>query len=326
MILILSQDKHEFSTIKIIDWLIKLNGKYLRINGEDLFTKSDICVDIGANNFIVDNLDLKSLDVKVVFNRRWLDSESITNLPEIDNEKVFSDQYKLAQSIKNEFVGIGNYMYGLFENAIWVPLSKNVNKLKVLSKAIEVGLIIPQTKVLTHKSDVVKMSKSFPIIVKSISDIHTLGNANKIRSYLTKELSLDDIGNLDDTFPPSLFQEKIEKEVEIRTFFFFGECYSIAIFSQSDATTTIDFRNYNRLRPNRRDPYQLPKEIEDKLRELMAAIELNTGSIDIVKTVKGEYVFLEVNPVGQFGMVDESGNYNLYEIIAKKLIELDESI
>ena len=32
-------------------------------------------------------------------------------------------------------------------------------------------------------------------------------------------------------------------------------------------------------------------------------MSLNTGSIDLIKTKSGDYVFLEVNPVGQFSMV-----------------------
>jgi hypothetical protein len=37
-------------------------------------------------------------------------------------------------------------------------------------------------------------------------------------------------------------------------------------------------------------------------------------------TKKGEYVFLEVNPIGQFGMVSAPCNYNLEKKIAQYLI------
>jgi glutathione synthase/RimK-type ligase-like ATP-grasp enzyme len=82
----------------------------------------------------------------------------------------------------------------------------------------------------------------------------------------------------------------------------------------------IDYRNYNYGKPNRFVPIVLPIEIEQKLHALMEVLQLNTGSIDLIYTKNNEYVFLEVNPVGQYGgMVSEPGNYYLDKIIAKHL-------
>ena len=43
----------------------------------------------------------------------------------------------------------------------------------------------------------------------------------------------------------------------------------------------------------------------------MQALGFNTGSIDLILTPQGEYVFLEINPEGQFGMVSHPCNYYL---------------
>jgi D-alanine-D-alanine ligase-like ATP-grasp enzyme len=51
----------------------------------------------------------------------------------------------------------------------------------------------------------------------------------------------------------------------------------------------------------------------------MNKLDLNCGSIDMIVTPKNEYVFLEVNPVGQFGMVSYPCNYNLEKKIAEYL-------
>lgn len=42
----------------------------------------------------------------------------------------------------------------------------------------------------------------------------------------------------------------------------------------------------------------------------------------MVFTKKEEYIFLEVNPVGQFNMTSVPCNYNLEKIIAQKLVNL----
>lgn len=98
-----------------------------------------------------------------------------------------------------------------------------------------------------------------------------------------------------------------------------GKFYSMAIFSQNDNQTSVDFRNYNYNKPNRKVPFQLPMEIEKKLDILMKKLDFNSGSIDMIVTVENEYVFLEVNPLGQFSMTSFPCNYNVEKIIAEYL-------
>ena len=56
--------------------------------------------------------------------------------------------------------------------------------------------------------------------------------------------------------------------------------------------------------------------MEKKLTLLMKKMNLNCGSIDMIKSKEGEYVFLEINSVGQFGMVSRPCNYYLEEKVA----------
>lgn len=94
----------------------------------------------------------------------------------------------------------------------------------------------------------------------------------------------------------------------------------MAIMSQEDKKTSVDFRNYNMIKPNRRLPYKLPIEIEEKLCQLLNHFKLNFASIDLM--VRGNnFYFLEINPVGQFGMVSGPCNYKIEKLIAKYIIE-----
>ena len=95
--------------------------------------------------------------------------------------------------------------------------------------------------------------------------------------------------------------------------------FPMAIFSQKDKKTQLDYRNYNQEKPNRNIPYILPNKIQDKLQLLMDKLGLDSGSIDMIVTPEGEYVFLEVNPTGQFGWVSVNCNYYLEEKIANYL-------
>jgi glutathione synthase/RimK-type ligase-like ATP-grasp enzyme len=93
----------------------------------------------------------------------------------------------------------------------------------------------------------------------------------------------------------------------------------MAIFSQSNKMTETDYRNYDLDNPNRIVPYKLNKQLENKLILLLENLELNSGSIDLIKSKDGKYYFLEVNPVGQFGQLSYNCNYNIEKIIAKSL-------
>ena len=120
-------------------------------------------------------------------------------------------------------------------------------------------------------------------------------------------------------FFPSLIQEYVEKLFELRIFFLNDNFYSMAIFSQLDDQTKIDFRKYNRAIPARRVPFNLPNEIKDKIIKLMRTLNLNCGSLDFIVDLDGNFYFLEVNPVGQFGMVSSPCNFFLEKEIVNYL-------
>lgn len=190
-----------------------------------------------------------------------------------------------------------------------------VNKLEVLVLAKSVGLIIPETIIVSRKYVLEEFASRFKngVISKSIYEpLHVIDdNSSTIYTSYTVKLENSDINRLPDTFSPSLVQENLDKDFEIRVFYLDKKFYPMAIFSQKNSKTAIDFRNYDYDNPNRNIPYCLPGIIKNQLQELMARLNLNSGSIDLVKTKTGEIFFLEVNPVGQYSMVGFPCNYNL---------------
>ena len=120
---------------------------------------------------------------------------------------------------------------------------------------------------------------------------------------------------LPDEFYSSFFQYEIDKEYEIRIFYLDEKCYSISFHSNS---SNVDMRdNYS---ISHYEPYKLPVSIEVKIVSFMKKMDLISGSIDLIKSKTGEYIFLEVNPNGQYDWVSQYGGYNLNQKIAKFLI------
>lgn len=327
MILLLSQDRWDVSTEEVQDWIEALGGTCVRLNGEDLNDGGSITFSYekgGASLSL--NLDGSRItldDVGVVWTRRWHNLQNLAFLDEIESPTLAREiRGHLAAEIRALTGGLDGVLEGLASLA--VPRQRQVNKLEALRLAARAGLRIPDTIVTNDRAELQGFkARHDRIITKCIGDGTTFVLRDQRYPMFTEEVSQDDIDRAPECFFPSLFQEHISKQVEIRTFFLAGACYSMAIFSQSDRTTSLDFRHYNQERPNRMVPYRLPEAVEKRITHLMKALSLDTGSLDLIRDVAGEHTFLEVNPVGQFKMVSEPCNYHLEKAIAAHLVGLD---
>lgn len=199
------------------------------------------------------------------------------------------------------------------------------NRLINAEIAKSIGLNIPDSIVtnspgtirqfLKRHSSVITKCIFYPGLSRTLArEIFSYSTGTRL--FTTEHLNAQLIAHK--TFQPTLFQEYIHKEFEIRSFYLQGELHSMAIFSQSNEQTTIDFRNYDRINPNRNVPFLLPSDMEVKLKSLMETLELDTGSIDLIYN-NGKYYFLEVNTVGQFDWVSKQCNYFIEKQIARKL-------
>src|SRR5699024_10589751 len=220
----------------------------------------------------------------------------------------------LEQQWKKDKLLLGSYMEESLNN-----------KILNLSVAIEVGLNIPETLVTNQKTDLLGFyDKNAPIITKCIVAEPRLHSENFFyQTPGTFVVDKSEIESLSDNFAPSLFQKYIEKKYEVRVFVTGNTFFSMAIFSQNDEQTKIDFRNYNREKPNRNIPFELPKKIKDKIRLFLIQKQMNQGSIDFIVTPENEFVFLEINPQGQLDWVSKNCNYYIEKHIAEQLINQD---
>ena len=83
-----------------------------------------------------------------------------------------------------------------------------------------------------------------------------------------------------------------------------------------------DFKNYDHAKPNKVLPYTLHSSLQEQLKTLMNKTRLDSGSFDIILTPESEYIFLEVNPIGQFQWLSRNCNYFLEKELAELLIKL----
>lgn len=323
MILLLSNDG-DLSCDLVQNWLSYLSYPWIRLNAFDLLkSKVNITLTPYSEYQITINGELFPLqDINAVWFRKFGFFRCSDSYLQLVGKNKLEDT--ALSFIVKEFSTVLDTICDALRNKKWLtsPDNINLNKIKVLKLAQECGLLIPQTHITNNSEQLKKYSES--LISKSIYDptIASWGEENRSMMYTTK-ISNQDIENLPPLFLPSMIQELVEKKLEIRTFYLDGECYSMAIFSQNDQTTKYDFRCYNWIKPNRYVPYKLDNQTETKIQSLMKKIGLNCGSLDFIMDKKGCLYFLEVNPTGQFGMVDFPCNYYLHKKVAEKLIRLD---
>lgn len=324
-VLIISKNSFEVSTEKVIDWIHYLGHDFYRLNG-DIFESEEESILIKSDydlNLSIENSPI-SKKYYSMWIRRWSDYDSIEFITKscihfkIDPVLILN----LTNNIYQDVFAINNAILNLFKCKKY--LSKinqlNVNKINVLKIAQINKLKTPEFILTNRKKCLIDFFNKNKIIIKDLSVPFSYKNKETITTSYGELLDAQKIKDLPETFFLSFYQEYIEKEYEIRSFFLNTKFYSMAIFSQKDTKTKVDFRRYNHEKPNRTVPYQLPKDIEKKLIKLMKSLDLQTGSIDMLKSVSGEYYFLEVNPVGQFAMVSYPCNYNLEFEIANYLV------
>jgi ATP-GRASP peptide maturase of grasp-with-spasm system len=317
---------NDYSTTEVIKWLKYYDcNDVLRINYDD--NNSPVWVNISQNdfNFKIDEITFNLSDISSIWYRKgehWLCCK-IENI-NFKGHNRFSEY--LQKLLNKEKIKFSEFIHFTFESVIpclGFSTKNNPNKLIVLNIAKEIGFNIPNY-ILTNDNKAVNVfaDKNGQLISKPLSEVIYFFE-NEVTNYgyfsYTEIINRYDILNKNNFV--SFYQTCIEKQFEVRTFYLDGECYSMAIFSQSNNATKLDFRKYSTIKPNRNIPFNLPVKIEEKVKQLFIKLELNTGSVDFIVNPENEFYFLEVNPVGQFGMVSQPCNYNLEKLVALKLME-----
>lgn len=317
MILIKS-NAQDYSTTQVIKWLLHLEKPYLRIN--DTTPIETIATDGDAISITADSVSFNTKDIKTYWYRRgsWASTKR-GSLGNVKQRWLYQYLKYFTKEAEKDIVELIESQ--LEANALNTFLnSSNINKTRVLKSCRALDIAVPETLVTNTREAVSNFIETHgDVITKAVNNIDPNIKGECFVDVTTKLVTPKNIEQLPEKFHISVFQKLIKKQFEIRTFFLIDRFYSMAIFSQSDDQTKVDFRNYNFNKPNRVVPYNLPMKIESKLRKLLAEYTLKSASLDLIYSEEGEYVFLEINPIGQYDMVSVPCNYYLDLEIAKHL-------
>jgi glutathione synthase/RimK-type ligase-like ATP-grasp enzyme len=121
-----------------------------------------------------------------------------------------------------------------------------------------------------------------------------------VRVPYTRPLERHDLADDDRIWAsPAIWQEAIEKSFELRITVVGEQVFAGAIDSQASERTRNDWRRYD-FDQVRHTPFELPVEHQARSRSIVKELGLRFGALDVIVTPAGEYVFLEINPFGQW--------------------------
>lgn len=184
---------------------------------------------------------------------------------------------------------------------LWVGQPQKLRRAEVkalqLAEASKAGLKTPHTLISNDPTEVSRFVDALgdtdcalkPLIALGVTDED--GYRLPLTTTLPPGHSLESVA-----LAPSIFQPYVEKAFELRCVVIGERIFCAKLDSQANETTRTDWRAGT----PRHEIFVLPEQVQASLRRLMDSFGLNFASLDMIVTPEGEFVFLELNPNGQW--------------------------
>ena len=316
MILIVT-NKEDITVDFVIQELKRKKHNYYRLNTEDIPSIVKVRFDISQSNYILwDSLKEEKIDlstVSAVYFRRPKIS-NLSYIPDInDTERTY---------LRNELLSVLEGIYKSLDKVFWIndvyKIREAENKIYQLQLAKKIGFHIPESFISNCLDDINSMIKKCEesCVLKPIRT-GSLNYSDNSQIIFTSELQIESITQERINSFPIFVQEKIEKAFDIRCIVVGEKVFAAEIHSQNSQDGKIDWRKAKEYLIHRK--IDLPQEIKTKAIEITQALGLTFSAIDFVCDKKGNYIFLECNPNGQWAWIETRLGYPISEEIVNVL-------
>ncbi|MBI5880639.1 hypothetical protein HZB90_00750 [archaeon] len=300
----------------VCEYFEKTGVEFFRVNTDKLITDYGLAFDSKKGRFAIsgDSRHILLDDTWCIWNRRVMEPDLPGDFPKELENIVFAETERTWE-------GLLFSHRGRVVNDPRANFAAN-NKIDQLcfARGYGDGIETPET-ILTNVPDVLnefyrerskichKLQRS--AVVKK-GDIYLITYNNIVEDEQIKQAHLI-------RRHPSLFQEYIDKEYELRITALENKIVGIAIHSQDSEQSKVDFRRYD-FENVGYERVDLPTNVEKFCTELIKHYGLRFGEIDMICAKDGRYVFLEINPNGQWLWLQLMSDYNLTEDVAENLL------
>jgi glutathione synthase/RimK-type ligase-like ATP-grasp enzyme len=310
----------DFYTIDLVrDALAKRGATVLRFDTDRFPSQAQVSVRAGgagsSATFHHGAGNIDSRDVRAV----WLRNLWEPHLPaELDPAFV--------EACRAESLAALDGLWDALGHARWInpPVALQLarNKLRQLRCAREAGLEVPRTLLTNDPAEARAFHRSLggDVVAKMLTPL-SRGMGGDGAFVYTSRVSEDDLAAAGDLrHSPMLFQERIAKQRELRAIAVAGEWFVAGLDASGSEASATDWR--------RGDPEEvhwaadeLPAADLARLDSLLGSLGLVYGAVDLIRTPEGRIVFLEVNPGGEWGMLERDLGFPISEALARALLQ-----
>jgi glutathione synthase/RimK-type ligase-like ATP-grasp enzyme len=244
---------------------------------------------------------------------------------------VTADMLPIAQEYKDYSLSAirrhAMLLLTAFQNALWISdfyaMHRASDKTLQLEIAARIGFTVPDT---IFSSDTQRaeqfIRKHATCIMKPITP-YTIETATSDKFLYATRIEAAHMPNLDNlAFGPMIFQQAIEPIYDVRATVVGDQVFAAAIDKKS-STEYAHVRDWRigRTEGNMRiwSLPDFPKDVAAKCIAHTKALGLNFGAIDLILDKHGTYWFLENNPNGQWGFVEEATKQPIGKALATVL-------
>lgn len=323
MSVILIQTNKEDQTADLVEKEFQRRGTdYLRLNTEAFGTNFwiDFLVNAKSPEVLIytKEREIRGNEVKAVWYRRPLKPQPSSELTDVDGRQFASEELKSL---------LDGALYSL--DCFWVSHPYKIraagHKPHQLKVALSLGFNIPKT-CISMNPELIRLfyntqkTSGKRVIGKLVSKGPPMVD-NPTEQYIVHTNLLDDQDFRVDSelaICPATYQEYIEKKFELRITVVGDQVFACEIHSQATERTLVDWRRYDF--PN--TPYlihNLDPDLEQKCLAIIQYYGLEFSTIDLVVNPEGKVLFLEMNPNGQWGWIEELTGLPITEAVSDLL-------
>jgi len=310
---LLITNKEDITTDFVVKRLKEQHVSFYRLNTEDISRSVFITLDFKTEKYeIYDSILKEQHDLNdfesVYFRRPKLTDYGDSDLSEGEQEFLKRENAYLLEGI-----------YEILEKAFWLNRVRYIrraeNKIYQQILAREIGFRIPEGMITNEYNDFCRFAEGRESIIKPIKS-GQIDDKNTPKIVYTSKL--EGIPEKEEVeYGVSYLQENIRKKYDIRVTIVGKAVFATRIDSQGSDVTETDWRRGEIVLPHSR--VKLPGDILGKCLEMMRRLKLNYGAIDLIEDENGEYVFLEINPNGQWAWIEKQAGYDISGEIARHL-------
>lgn len=266
-----------------------------------------------------DKPNLNISDVGVVWYRRPTTQYAPAGVPTRDVRKFIDDE--CSHFVANLWRSVGipmvnDPMYGHLAS----------QKAVQLIVARDMGFTIPRTYIGNDPEAIRNLWQECDgnIVVKAFRAASVNSGERGYQSLFTTAVSKEDL--IDDktlTACPSIWQENVPKNVEVRVIVVGRHVFAAEIHSQKNGKRNDDWRS---LPPDTvpHHKHELPEKIGNLCIDLVERFKTSFGAIDLILTPEGKHVFLENNPFGQWAWLQDRVDLPICEALCDHFRELSQ--